>query len=79
MIHAEKGQLAWLVQEVCKGDEGVCFLQVEDEHGCDEGHALHLQREGRKSGFRLLYALVTLLKTHKLILTRIYQFCFSSQ
>lgn len=32
-----------------------------------------------KSGFKSAYTLVTLLRIHKLILRRIYQFCFSSQ
>lgn len=45
VIHTEEGQLAWLIQEICKCNEGICLFQIENENCCYEGHPLDLQRE----------------------------------
>lgn len=47
MVHSEEGHLAGLVEQVGEGDEGLGLLQVQNEDGGDERHALDLQQETR--------------------------------
>lgn len=42
VVHSEEGHLTGLVEQVGESDEGVGRVHVEDQHGRDEGHALHL-------------------------------------
>lgn len=49
VVHPEEGHLAGLVEQVGEGDEGVGRVQVEDQHGRDERHALHLNTDIRRS------------------------------
>lgn len=49
VVHPEEGHLAGLVEQVGEGDEGVGRVQVEDQHGGDERHALHLNTDTRSS------------------------------
>lgn len=43
VVHSEESHLTRFIQEVGESDEGVGFLQVQDQHGGDERHALHLK------------------------------------
>ena len=43
VVHSEERHLAGLVEQVGEGDEGLGLLQVKDEDGSDEGHALNLE------------------------------------
>lgn len=43
MVDSEEGHLTRFVEQVGEGDEGFGLLQVEDQHGSDEGHALDLK------------------------------------
>lgn len=49
MVNSEKRHLTGFIEQVGEGDEGFRFLQVEDEHSGDEGHALNLQTEPRSA------------------------------
>lgn len=49
MVHSEEGHLTGFVEQVGEGDEGVGFLQVQDENCSDEGHALDLDKHTRCS------------------------------
>lgn len=43
VVNSEEGHLTGLVEQVGEGDEGLGLLQIEDEDGSDEGHALNLK------------------------------------
>lgn len=43
VIHTEKGQLAWLIQEVGKCNKSICLFQIKNENCSNEGHSLDLQ------------------------------------
>lgn len=45
VVNSEEGHLTGLVEQVGEGDEGLGLLQIEDEDGGDEGHALNLEKE----------------------------------
>lgn len=51
VIHTEEGQLAWLVQKVCKGNESICLFQIENEDCSYEGHSLDLQKTNSASKY----------------------------
>lgn len=49
LVHTKEGQLTGPIEQVGKADEGVGHVQVEQQHGRQEGHALHLRKRGRCS------------------------------
>lgn len=50
VVHPEKGHLTGLVEEVGEGDESFSLLQVQDQHGGDEGHPLDLKHMNQQVG-----------------------------
>lgn len=49
VIYPEEGQLAWLIQKICKCDECISFFQVQNKDCCNEGHALNLQEKNKEN------------------------------
>lgn len=47
VVDSEERHLTRFVEQVGEGDEGFGLLQVEDEHGGDERHALDLKTRTR--------------------------------
>lgn len=43
MVYSEEGHLAWFVKEVGKGNEGIGFLQIQNENSSNERHPLNLK------------------------------------
>lgn len=49
MVHSEKRHLTGFIQKIRESNEGICSVQVQDQHCRYEGHALNLRGEKKAS------------------------------